>query len=453
MQLPFSSYQRHVPNVVQRLVNVFAEQNPITAKGPFSLLRSPGIRPHKDVGIGPGRGLHVYKNKLYAVSGSSLYRVGSSSVETIGTIPGFAPVSMAENGIDLCVVTNPDGYFSDGLTVAKITDSNFTSHGATMVDAIDGYFVYVEPNSGRWFCSNLLSRVFNASKFTQGNGAMFNKVVGLIVNLRQVTVLGPQDSETWWDSGAGNFPFEAMQGSFYEVGALGGLSRLDNTEFCYANDRTVRRLVGNVWQRISTHGTEEKFRTYTSIPSAFTFKSEGHEFYVLRFTEATWIYDATTQEWAERDTYPAETWRVVDIAELNGLYYAQDAETGKVGIIDPAVFDEWGETLRVEWTYPNVYQGGRWIFHNRFELIIKSGVGLITGQGSLPGIVLQFSDDGGMTWTTAPSRHLGAIGQYTYRVFWTGLGRSKDRVYRCYVSDPVQVVVMDTQLETEVSDL
>jgi hypothetical protein len=450
MQLPFSSYQRHVPNVVQRLSNVFAEQNPLTAKGPISLLRSPGIRAHKDVGTGPGRGLHVFQNKLYAVSGTSLYRV-ESSVTSIGSIPGTSPVSMAENGINLVVVTNPDAYSTDGTTITQITDTDFTSRGATMVDFLDGYFVFVESNSGRFFSSDLYSLAFDALKFATAEGSPDN-LVGLIVNLRQITLMGTKSGETWWNSGANNFPFERMQDAFYEIGALGGLAKLDNTEFCYANDRTVRRLVGNVWQRISTHGTEEKFRTYTSIPSAFTFKSEGHEFYVLRFAEATWIYDATTQEWHERDTYPAQTWRVIDIAELDGLYYVQDYESGKIGIIDPSVFDEWGETLRCEATYPPVYEGGRWVFHNRFELIVKVGVGLVTGQGSLPGIVLEFSDDGGVTWTTAPTRHLGAIGQYRHRVFWTGLGRSKDRVYRWHISDPVQLVLMDTQIDYEVSD-
>ena len=43
--------------------------------------------------------------------------------------------------------------------------------------------------------------------------------------------------------------------------------------------------------------------------------------------------------------------------------------------------------------------------------------------------------------------HVGAQGDYKTRVRWNRLGMARDRVYRCSISDPVQLTVTDTLLE------
>ena len=126
-----------------------------------------------------------------------------------------------------------------------------------------------------------------------------------------------------------------------------------------------------------------------------------------------------------------------------------DATTGAVGRLDSFTYTEFGEPLIMAWTYPNVYGEGKRAFHHRLEIECESGVGLVTGQGNDPRIMLSVSDDGGVTFTALPSRSLGAIGQYRYRAAWKRLGASYDRVYRASVSDPVPVTVVDTQLSVE----
>jgi hypothetical protein len=41
------------------------------------------------------------------------------------------------------------------------------------------------------------------------------------------------------------------------------------------------------------------------------------------------------------------------------------------------------------------------------------------------------------------------MGDYTKRLAWDGLGESRNRVYRCQMSDPVRMFALDTQLDVE----
>lgn len=265
--------------------------------------------------------------------------------------------------------------------------------------------------------------------------------------------MGTHSGELWWNSGANNFPFERQAGGFLELGMKGGLTKLDNSEFWLANDNTWRRMVGQTPTRISTHSVEEFLRTYLSTAYGFSYTVEGHLIVVLKFLdEATWCYDVTTGEIHERASYGQSDWRVNAALEIGGVTYVQDAVSGKVGILDPATYAEWDDPLVAAFTYAAVYAGGREVFHNRFELIFEAGVGLASGQGSDPEVMLEFSDDGGRTFKFAPNRKLGKIGQYKWRAFWTALGRSRDRVYRVSVSDPVKLVVLDTTLDAETGE-
>lgn len=85
--------------------------------------------------------------------------------------------------------------------------------------------------------------------------------------------------------------------------------------------------------------------------------------------------------------------------------------------------------------------------HDRFELGMGTGVGLTTGQGSDPQISLLISDDGGKQFYHYDTRSLGKKGDYLDRVYWSKLGSSYNRVYRLEVSDAVDVLVFNTDVE------
>ena len=77
-----------------------------------------------------------------------------------------------------------------------------------------------------------------------------------------------------------------------------------------------------------------------------------------------------------------------------------------------------------------------------FQVYCESGVGLNSGQGADPQIMLTYSDDGGRTYSNELWRSLGAIGQYRTRVIWRSLGQFRQRQMRMVMTDPVRRFVI-----------
>lgn len=431
MRLPLDTSQRAVPNATARLVNVQAEANPPDAKGPARVMGCPGVRSYL-AGNGAGRGLHAMGSILYSVQGTGLY----AGDVLVGTIPGLDPVRMADNGQTLVIAASNYGYALTGGALEPITDEDFP--GATTFDFLDGYFPFIEPNSGRFWVTDLYSVAVDPLKFATAEGAPDN-LVDLIVDHREVLLFGHTSLERWWNSGADNFPLERSPQGFTELGCLGGVSKLDNSVMWIASDGTARRLTGSTPQRISTHAIEEQIQAATGTPRAFTYSLEGHLVYVVNWDDRTLCYDATTGAWFERQSYHLKRWRGCASATIDGTVYVQDRDTGAIGILDPSLSTEWGDPVVAQWTYPAVSGGGRRLFHSRLELLAEMGSGAA--------VRLELSNDGGKTWIFAPDRTLGGIGEYRNRAIWTRLGSSRDRVYRMSVSHPGPINIQGTSLE------
>jgi hypothetical protein len=91
----------------------------------------------------------------------------------------------------------------------------------------------------------------------------------------------------------------------------------------------------------------------------------------------------------------------------------------------------------------------RWIFHHEMQVDLETGVGIVSGQGSNPTVMLRWSDDGGETWSNEVHVSAGKMGEYTRRAIWRRLGRSRDRVYEVVVSDPVAWNLLGAFLKVE----
>jgi hypothetical protein len=391
---------------------------------------------------------------LYAVVGTTLYSISSGgTAASIGTIAGSAPVWMTNNGTQL--VIGQDGgtwYVYNGATLAAISDVDFTARGARAAEFIDNYIAFIEPNSGRWFISDLAAATsYDSLQFDNAAGSP-DRLISLAVDHREVILFGVESTELWYNAGTSGFPFELSPGGFIELGAVAvhGHCKADNSVFWLASDLTVRRLDGRTPRRVSHHGVEEKIRGYASVSDceAYPYTLNGHLCAVFRFpsASATWVYDVTTSEWHERQSYGYDGWNISGIEECYGRVLVQNAVSGAIGYFSNSTYTEFGTTQRAEWTYQNIYAGHDRLPHSLLEVVCETGVGLVTGQGSDPQLTLDLSNDGGRTWLTLPTRTIGAQGKYLTRVRWNRLGTSRDRVYRCSISDPVQLSVTDTTL-------
>jgi hypothetical protein len=75
-------------------------------------------------------------------------------------------------------------------------------------------------------------------------------------------------------------------------------------------------------------------------------------------------------------------------------------------------------------------------------LEMEAGIGLVTGQGSSPTVMLQISRDGGHTYGAEIWRSMGAIGLYKLRAVWNSLGRARDWTMKFRITDPIKVALV-----------
>ena len=238
---------------------------------------------------------------------------------------------------------------------------------------------------------------------------------------------------------------------------------MDNTVFWLGKNKDgggiVWRLNGYTPQRVSTDAIEYAIAKYSTIADAraYAYQQEGHTFYVLTFPSggATWVYDAATQLWHQRAYLDPDTGTLGRHRSNCHMYYAGlhivgDFETGDLYALDLDYYQDGTDPM------PSIraaaYIGGpdyNWIIHNRLQVDFETGVGLVDGQGSAPLVLLDWSDDGGKTWSNQHRGSLGKTGEYLTRVFWTRLGRARARTYRVMISDPVKRVIMGAALNPE----
>lgn len=55
---------------------------------------------------------------------------------------------------------------------------------------------------------------------------------------------------------------------------------------------------------------------------------------------------------------------------------------------------------------------------------------------------LEWSDDGGHTWSNKHFNSMGEMGEYSYRTIWRRLGRSRDRIFRLSFTLPLKAVIL-----------
>lgn len=455
---------RSRPVSAQRAINMLSQQEPPDAKAPMSLLSAPGLATFATAGSGPIRGLHTMSDVLYAVSGTTAYRISSAGAATsLGTVAGTGRVDLADNGSQLVAVNSSGtGYVITSGAVAQITDTDFLS--ASSVTYLDGYHIFSRTGTGQFFISDLLSATsYDALDIATAESSP-DPLVKAFVDHRELWLFGTHSIEVWINTGAAAFPFERQPGSILEKGcaAAGSVAKLDNTVFWVGEDRIVYRAQGYTPQRISQHAVEQALTDAAladvTDARACTYSVDGHPCYALTVGGVgTHVYDAATGLWHERDSRTSGVslgrWRALGSARAYGKVLVGDDVSGVVYEVSPTVYAEGSDPLIRTAESPPIHAEGRRVFMSRVQLDMETGIGLATGQGSDPQVMLQWSDDGGRSWSSERWASAGQIGQYRWRVVWYRLGSFRERVLRFAVSDPVPVTFLGAHAELEVGTL
>ena len=459
---------RSVNAADNRMVNLFPEVVPEGGKEPAFLQRAPGLTTLTTLGLGieQVRGLWTLGDYLYAVCGNTMYKLDSSYTATnLGTVAGTGPVSMADNGTQIFIAANGPSYIYNATTdvFQQITDPDFP--GAVTVGYLDGYFVFNQPNSQLiWVTSLLDGTAIDPLDFASAEGAPDN-VVGIIVDHREVWVYGTNSVEVWYNAGTADFPLQRIQGAFNELGCAApySIAKMDNGLFWLGRDARghgmVYRASGYTGQRISTHAIEWQLQQYADMSDAigYTYQQDGHSFYVLVFPNAdtTWVYDVATQAWHERAGWNNGDWtrhRGNCQVFYNNETIVGDFANGNLYALRLDVYADNGSPqrwLRSWRALPTGTNNLNRTAQHTLQLDCETGVGIVTGQGSDPEVMLRWSDDGGHTWSYEHWRKMGKIGQFGFRTLWRRLGMTdklRDRVYEVSGTDPVKIIITGAEL-------
>jgi len=465
MDIPFvgGSYQGRSKNInSQRCINWFPTADKEGGKREVSLLNTPGLTEYHDFSVAaPVRALRVMGDNLYAVVGATLYELTPAKAQDgkgeLSSSEG--QVFMADNGNQIVMADRLRGYLYEGGGedfVKNIADVSSGFPGASSVTFQDGYFIASRPDTAQFWISSLNDGTsWSATDYATAEGKPDSLKSAFSFN-HDLWLHGDKTTEVWYNSGNADFPFSRMGKGVLEVGigAAASIAQSDEALFWFDDTRQARMAVGYNSRVISPPQLNYQFSTYVKVDDAagYVFTIEGYTFYVLTFPTAdkTWMYCQDTNFWNEWSSYPKSgRHRSNCYAYFDGKHIVGDFENGKLYELDLDVYADDGNDIIRTRTTSSINQDRKRLFFYSLEVEFESGVGLQSGQGSDPQAMLQWSNDGGHTWSNEVWADIGKVGRYKNRAIWRRLGSGRDYIFQLRVSDPVKAVVIGANAEVE----
>ena len=453
--VPFAlhSYQsRSLPWAAQRCVNWRPQSAPPVDMTKSAVALMPRYAKERFGAIdGACRGNHTMNGVLYTVCGTRLYSVDSTGTETeLGVITGTQPVTFANNdsGAILRISADGIGYAWNGTTLSIVTSSSqsvafINSYFVDQVSNISGEFVWSEPGTATIGALNFAT--------AEADGDPLRRV---IEHQQELWLFGEKSAEIWGTTGNADSAFQRLSASI-ERGLLAkhSLCKVDNSMFWIADDRTIRRNAGYQPVRISTDWVDKVLADSANIERArgFYHVEDGHTLYTVTCIEDGWTFqfDVTTGLWTENATFPNSWWNAFFATHAHGSWIVGDTEGGLFKL-KPGIYEDDDDTIEFKAVSAPFFRLGARVDMPRLQIDVEAGVGLTTGQGSDPQLMLRWSDDGGHTWSSEKWRTLGALGRRKQKVVFRQLGQFESRIFEVVVTDPVKAVILGVYADINV---
>ncbi|CAB4121679.1 Bacteriophage P22, Gp10, DNA-stabilising [uncultured Caudovirales phage] len=501
----------------QECINFFPEIDPTKApgsRGVVALYPTAGLVTKTQPHTGEVRALHTMSNGqwLVAVIDRYVYKIDvnftASQIGTLGTSTGYVQITdnqTTDYGLAAYIVDGPNRYtwtvFNDGFDVLPLTDGPWT--GASSCDVVDNYIIYNQPDTQNWAATDLGSLLSTTGYYGSKDSAPDN-LVALIVDHRQVYLLGEVTSEVWVDvgnqiTGIISFPFQRIAGTTMQHGcaAKGSIARFGESFAFVAKDTrgtaTIGVMTGYAYQKISTHAVENTLvGKVISDAIAYTYRVEGHEFYVVTFPsiDLTWVYDLATEQWHKWLSFSNGSFH--RHRSNCGAFFANqnivgDYANGKIYSVQKEVYTEDGQQIKRVRRAPHLVNDFQREYFDELQIQFQPGVGTTgatdTSGGDLyiaplqtfligpseivfiggehivnsditfnPQAMLRWSNDGGSTWSNEHWTAIGKQGKYKNRAIWRRLGMARDRIFEIAITDPVKAVIISANLKSSVGE-
>ena len=465
----------------QECINFYPEIDPTKqpgSRGVVALYPTPGLVQELQLTAAEVRGMRALSGSQYlvVVVGSIVYKVDTSFVATqignLSTNSGQVKITdsiTTNNGLTAYIVDGINRFIWVASTNTFSQDTTGLWRNATSTDTVDSYIIYNEPGTQNWAATDLGLAVSTTGNYGSKDGSP-DILIALIVDHRQVYLLGEVTTEVWVDvgsviSGLTTFPFQRISGTTMQHGCAAkySIARFGESFMFVSRDTRGQAIIGAVngytLVRTSTHAVEQTLvGVDVSDAVAYTYQIEGHEMYVVTFPSInlTWVYDLTTQQWHKWLSWDNVTGyyrhRSNCYAFFAGKNLVGDFENGKIYSLNNAVYTDNGSTIRRLRRAVHLTSELQRQFFEEFQIQFQPGVGLSTGQGEDPQAMLRWSNDGGSTWSNEHWITIGRIGRYLNRAIWRRLGWSRDRIFEVAITDPIKAVIVSANLKASVGD-
>jgi hypothetical protein len=409
-------------------------------------------------------------DKAYFVLGTSLFRLNADqTLDNLGTISGTGRVSIANNGTQLMVlVPGGDGYiFTESPdTLVQITDADFTANGNPQyVVFIDGYFCCTTDEGQKFIVSALNDGTsWNALDFGTAESSP-DSVVIPIVHKNQLFIAGSITIEGFQNVGGADFPFQ-RSGLFFDKGVKSPFSMVKTPDsFMWIGNGeneapAIWALAGNNTEKVSTKAIDEILQRLSDPELAtvygWSYGQQGHYFTGFTLPDTTIVYDHTTGRWHDRESriqIGGGVWMTIPqrhaaYVSAYGKTYVGDSQDGRVGVLDPDTYQEYGVDIIRDVTLQPFQNNMQPFTVPMLEATVESGVG--NGDAPDPVMRLRVSRDGGKTFTQERERALGKQGEYNKRAVWRRNGRfDRFAVFKVTLSDPVKPVFIQMTADVQ----
>lgn len=457
----------------ERTVNLYQERmDGEAAANRAALFPAPGFRNWSTVADTGGRGSIVAAGRLFVVMGAALYEFDSNGTATNrGAVAVDAnPAQLVYNGLvggQLGIASGGNAYCfvlaTNVLTQVLTGDCTMIAFAAGFGLAFNILTGHVRLSALNDFTTWPPATFFQRSLFGDPYQTMFVDTNNL------VWMIGTDTFEVRYNSGTGTQPFIPLSGLVGRYGIAApfafGLSGLGNF-WLARNPEGVGQFVmtkGASPTAISSYAFDTALAKYlrtSRIDNAevVTYQQGGHTFanVTLPSPNATWSVDVETQSWTERGTWNSvrgdfDAWPVRTHVQAFGKHLIGDRTTGKISEMDTAYSTEIDGVTGIKRLRraPALINEHKRIPIDRFEILLDVGLGLASGQGSDPLVMMRFSPDAGRTWGNERIGSSGRMGAYGKRVYWTRFGASSAPTFEVSSTDPVPFRLVNAWLNNE----
>lgn len=390
---------------------------------------------------------------------------------------------------------SPNGWtfkIADNSGFAQIVDPTGFFQGGDRCDVLDTYLLWNIIGT-RQFGSTLSGTLTFDPLYFGAKSAYPDPLQTLVVNRREIILLGLVKSELWYDAGNPQLPFAELPGAYIEHGIAGKYSIASNDISVFWLGKDLQNGVHYVFRQ---RGYETRVISNPAISYAirkmiaagydltatvgWCFSQDGHTFYMLQFPQQgsdvapigdqTWVFDDSIEDvmrawhqeaWTDADgllhrhrgncyasLYGKNVcgdWANGQLYEMDPDYYYDQVNAG-AGILQGAISFIRGFPHLMAAIDNSTQQflpsNGTAITHEAFWVAMECGtdptqdVNTIAVGTFVPQLTVRWSDDWGASWKEPVQLSAGALGEFGTTPQLPTLGVARYRLYELSHSIP-----------------